>query len=81
MDYYCCGLVGFSSAVDECKKLFDDDSMFFIEDNTITSQIDQICNTTNQKLKDMAKNGLESLVKNRDYEKMAKKLKEFINDC
>ena len=77
MDYYACGLACFSSAVGECRELFSEKSIFFIDEN-IAETVDEICAVSRDKLKEMAKNGLEILTKRRNYEIVAKDIKEFL---
>lgn len=77
MDYYSCGLVCFSSAVGECRELFDDKTMFFIGNN-IAGMVEKICATSRDELSKMAENGLEILIKKRNYESIADKIREFL---
>lgn len=77
MDYYACGLACFSSAVGECRELFDEKSMFFVDEN-IAETVDKICATPREELDKMAKIGLEILIKKRNYEIMADEIKEFL---
>ncbi|OPA79791.1 hypothetical protein BFG04_00215 [Campylobacter pinnipediorum subsp. pinnipediorum] len=77
MDYYACGLVSFSSKVNECNELFDKNSMFFV-DNDIAETVDAICGVDRQELNNMSILGLDSLLRNRNYKIIAEDLFNFI---
>ncbi|MGP1451099.1 MAG: glycosyltransferase family protein [Wolinella sp.] len=77
MDYYACNLAVISAKVDECTKLFDANSIFFIDEN-IPKLVDKICAMSRDELKQMAKTGQKIILEHRNYSRMTDELMRFL---